>query len=67
MVTPCIVESLIVCECVSVLLHIRHILHSARYAAESQSKSEIFLLIKFSVALIRKNVCCLKMTELSKH
>jgi hypothetical protein len=44
-----------------------HILHIARYAASSQSTNEVFLLIKLSVASVRKNVCSLKMTELSKH
>jgi hypothetical protein len=45
----------------------RHILHSARYAAASQSTNEVFLLIKLSVALVRNNVCPLKMIELLKH
>jgi hypothetical protein len=48
-------------------LHIRHILHNARYAAASQSMNEVFLLIKLSVALVRNSLCSLKMIELSKH
>jgi hypothetical protein len=40
---------------------------SARYAAASQSTKEVFLLIKLSVALVKNNVCSLKMIELSKH
>jgi hypothetical protein len=48
-------------------LHTRHILHSARYAATSQSTNEVFLLTKLSVALVRNSVCSLKMIELSKH
>jgi hypothetical protein len=28
---------------------------------------EVFLLIKLSVALVRKNLCSLKVIELSKH
>jgi hypothetical protein len=47
--------------------NIRHILHSARYAAASQSTKEVFLLIKLNEALVRNNVCSLKMIELSKH
>jgi hypothetical protein len=51
----------------TLIIHKRHILHSARYAAASQSTNEVFLLIKLSVALVRNNVCSLKMIELSKH
>jgi hypothetical protein len=48
-------------------LHTRRTLHSAPHAAASQSTNEVFLLIKLSVALVRNNVCSLKMIELSKH
>jgi hypothetical protein len=48
-------------------LHTRHIIHSARYAAASQSTNEVFLLIKLCVSLVRNKVCSLQMIELSKH
>jgi hypothetical protein len=48
-------------------LHTGHILHSARYAAASQSTNEVFLLITLSVALVRNSVCFLEMIELSKR
>jgi hypothetical protein len=57
----------VTCKHVCPPLHTRHILHSARYAAASQSTNKIFLLIKLSVALVRNNLCSLKMIELSKH
>jgi hypothetical protein len=44
-----------------------HMLHSAQYAATSQSTYEVFLLIKLNVALVRNKVCSLKMIELPKH
>jgi hypothetical protein len=49
-------------------LHTRHTLHFARYAATSQPTDEVFLLIFFtSVALVRNEVCSLRMVELPKH
>jgi hypothetical protein len=49
-------------------LHTRNIPYIARYAATPQPTNEVILLIFFtSVALVRNEVCSLRMVELPKH
>jgi hypothetical protein len=52
---------------VSPPLHTRHIPYIARYATASQPTNEVILLFFTSVALVRNEVCSLRMVELPKH
>jgi hypothetical protein len=48
-------------------LHLRNIPYIARYAATPQPTNEVILRFFTSAALVRNDVCSLRMVELLKH